>query len=162
LQADVEPPEIGTYDGQIPVLAENGIGMVRRFMDSWSNLQTVLKDIGTTSQTWVTGELFAPTLSQYADKFTCATGIAVNVVPVTNHAYGETVTVAGLLTVGDIADALGASQKGDVVILPDEIFRGPNNAALDGLTADVLAGEIGRPIFLTTYERNEWKALFVA
>jgi putative radical SAM enzyme (TIGR03279 family) len=162
LQADVVPPELGTYDGYIPVLVENGVGMVRRFMDSWSSLQTVLSEIGTKSQTWVTGELFAPTLSQYADRFTRETGIAVNVVPVNNRAYGETVTVAGLLTVRDIADALGSSPKSEVIILPDEIFRGPNNAAIDGLTVEVLAREMGRPIFLTTYERHGWKAQFVA
>ena len=153
------PPEMETYDGQLPVLAENGVGMVRRFMDSWSDLAPLLKNLGKSSQTWVTGTLFAGVLSDYAGRFTRETGISVTVVPVTNHAFGETVTVAGLLTVGDIADALRDVEVGDQIVLPGEVFRGPDDKALDEKTVSDLAREIDRPIALATYENTGWKVV---
>jgi putative radical SAM enzyme (TIGR03279 family) len=157
LQAGVTPPDVETYDGQLPVLAENGVGMVRRFMESFPDLMTALKYIGKKSQTWVTGTLFAQTLAQFADKFTRETGTAVNIVPVTNHAFGETVTVAGLLTVTDIINALRLTTLGDQIVLPDEIFRGSQGKSLDEQTASTLACEVGRSIILASYENKEWK-----
>ncbi len=157
LKAGKTPPEMASYDDQLPLLAENGVGMVRRFMDSYNNLKAELASIGAKSQTWVTGKLFAQVLSRYAEQFSAETGIAVNVVPVINHAFGQTVTVAGLLTVKDIADALRSAALGDIIVLPDEIFRGPDAISLDGHSALMLAREIGRPIVLASYENTEWK-----
>ncbi|MDF1514092.1 MAG: DUF512 domain-containing protein [Anaerolineae bacterium] len=157
LKAEILPPEMEVYDDKISALAENGVGMVRRFIASWSMLAEALKSTGTKSQTWVTGKLFAPTLSQYAQRLTRDTGIVVNVVPVSNHAFGQTVTVAGLLTVGDIVTALRATEVGECIVLPDEIFRGPEGKALDELVAADLMKEIRRPVFVAGYKNAGWE-----
>jgi NifB/MoaA-like Fe-S oxidoreductase len=52
-------------------------------------------------------------------------------VPVVNHAFGETVTVAGLLTVADVLDTLTGVDIGDVLVLPGVMFRGPEGQSLD-------------------------------
>lgn len=161
LKAGVTPPEMASYDDQLPLLAENGVGMVRRFMDSYPNLKTELTGIGTKSQTWVTGMLFAQVLSRYAARFTRETGIAVNVVPVTNHAFGKMVTVAGLLTVNDIADALRSTTLGDTIVLPDEIFRGPDAKALDGQAASVILAATGCRVYLAASKGDSWSLMAV-
>jgi NifB/MoaA-like Fe-S oxidoreductase len=43
---------------------------------------------------------------------------------VPNRTFGETVTVAGLLTVADVIAALRDAPPADVIVLPDEMFRG--------------------------------------
>jgi putative radical SAM enzyme (TIGR03279 family) len=156
LKAGVQPPAIEYYDGQLSVLAENGVGTTRRFMDSWQNLQAALQGIGGKSQTWVTGTLFFNVLSQYAGHFTHETSIPVNVLPVTNQMFGDTVTVAGLLTVSDILETMLTSTLGDAVVLPAEMFRGPHKESLDGQTAQELARKIGCPVYLAHYESKGW------
>lgn len=156
LRAGMSPPGIETYDGQLPVLAENGVGMVRRFMDNTGSLREALKRLEGLSQTWVTGTLFAPVLSAFARTFTLETGIEVNVVPVSNRAFGRTVTVAGLLTVGDMVKALEATALGEILILPDEIFRGPGGTSLDDRLPSEIARFFGRSVVLAGYENDAW------
>jgi NifB/MoaA-like Fe-S oxidoreductase len=71
----------------------------------------------------VTGGSMAPFLRERAPRLSRATGAEVEVVPVVNHFFGETVTVAGLLGGRDILDALGGSEEGDVVVLPAEALN---------------------------------------
>ena len=132
LRAGVQVPPVEAYDALLPELVENGVGMVRLFLDGFAALQETLAQINGAHQTWVTGTLFAPVLRACAVTFTAKTGIDVTVLPVANRAFGETVTVAGLLTVDDIVAALAKTSPGDVIVLPGEIFRGPAGQSLDG------------------------------
>jgi hypothetical protein len=55
-----------------------------------------------------------------------ATGAVVEVIPVTNHFYGELVSVAGLLAGEDIVAAVraaGAPGPDDVILLPGEALN---------------------------------------
>lgn len=132
LRAGVPIPPPDAYDGLLPALVENGVGMVRLFLDGWPATQRRLADLGGPRQTWVTGALFAPTLRAQAAEFAAATGLDVTVVAAPNRTFGETVTVAGLLTVADVIAALRAAPPADVIVLPDEMFRGPEERSLDG------------------------------
>jgi len=132
LRAGVPIPPLEAYDGLLPALVENGVGMVRLFLNGWPETQRRLADLGGPRQTWVTGALFAPTLRAQAAEFAAAPGLEVNVVAVPNRTFGETVTVAGLLTVADVIAALRDAPPADVIVLPDEMFRGPEGCSLDG------------------------------
>jgi putative radical SAM enzyme (TIGR03279 family) len=157
LRAGVPVPPLEAYDGLLPALVENGVGMVRLFMEGWGALQVELARLGGPRQVWVTGTLFAPVLREQARSFTAVTGLAVDVVSVPNRAFGETITVAGLLTVDDIVAALRDHTPGDVVVLPDEIFRGPDGCALDGKSAaDVQAATGGRVVVVAQAE-GSWQ-----
>lgn len=149
LRAGEPAPEAGAYDGPVEAMIENGVGMVRRFLDGWTTLRETLAGLGGDRQTWVTGTLFAPVLADHARDFTRATGIAVDVAPVANRFFGETVTVAGLLTVEDIVTALLPGlpdAPSDVVVVPGEVFRGPEGRSLDGALPEDLARALGRAV----------------
>jgi putative radical SAM enzyme (TIGR03279 family) len=162
LRAGVPVPPKAAYDGQIPALIENGVGMVRQFRDSWDALQATLAPLGGPRQTWVTGMLFAPTLRERAAAFTRATGIAADVVAVPNRAFGETVTVAGLLTASDVLAALRAQGEarplGDVIVLPDEAFRGPQGQSLDEATPQDLQRALDRDVYTLARQGETWTA----
>ncbi|MBN2007602.1 MAG: DUF512 domain-containing protein [Anaerolineae bacterium] len=147
LRAGVPVPPVEAYDGLLPALIENGVGMVRLFLEEWGDLQSRMAAFGGPRQVWVTGTLFAPVLREQALRFTTETGIPVEVVAVPNRAFGETVTVAGLLTVADILDALHsivpANAAPGIVVLPDEIFRGPEGRSLDGQLPGAIAEATG-------------------
>ena len=148
LRAEREPPPLEAYDGLIPALYENGVGMVRTFAEQWPQLRARMAALGGRRQSWVTGTLFAPTLRRYARRFRAETGIEAEVVPVVNHAFGETITVAGLLTVEDVVRALEAHGCGDRVILPETLFRGPDGCDLHGRHPEEIAEAVGRPVHL--------------
>jgi NifB/MoaA-like Fe-S oxidoreductase len=85
----------------------------------------------------VTGTLFAPVLQQ------AVAGLAnVDVVPVTNRFFGETVTVAGLLTGQDLVSQLQERSLGDTLVLSSAMFSGPEGQSLD----EMLPQEIGRAL----------------
>ncbi len=143
LRAGVPVPERTAYDGLLPDLVENGVGMVRTFLDGWPRQAAELAQLGGPRQTWVTGVLFAPVLRDLAASFAGARQLAVEVVAVPNHAFGTTVTVAGLLTVGDILAELRVHPPADVVVLPGEVFRGPGGLSLDDRSPQEVAQALG-------------------
>ncbi|MGC9349469.1 MAG: DUF512 domain-containing protein, partial [Anaerolineae bacterium] len=150
-------PEIEAYDGVLPAMIENGVGMVRRFLDGRESLTAAMLPLGR-RQTWVTGTLFAPVLERYALDLKKETGIRIDIVPVVNRFFGETVTVAGLLTAEDILDTLHGREIGESIVLPGEIFRGPGRRSLDGVTPSTISNQLGCPVWLVTHEAGGWRA----
>ncbi len=149
LRAGVAPPELPAYDGQLPALIENGVGMVRRFLDGTADLQDALAPLGR-HQTWVTGTLFAPQLAAFGRALSRVTGIRADVVPVANRFFGETVTVAGLLTVDDIVNALTGRDVGDALVVPEAVFRGPEGQSLDGVAPETIQTAARCPVYLAS------------
>ncbi|MDY6874670.1 MAG: DUF512 domain-containing protein [Chloroflexota bacterium] len=131
-------PEADHYDGLD--LTENGVGLVRRFLEvgDWrlplpiSNLQSL---------TLVTGTLFAPVLRHVTTEFA-----NVEVVPVVNRFFGQTVTVAGLLTGRDVVAQLRERDLGDVVMLPPAMFGGPEGQSLDEIWPQEVGEALGREV----------------
>ncbi len=157
LRAGVPVPPRKAYDALLPALIENGVGMARLFLDGWKELQADLVRLGGPRQSWVTGMLFAPLLQEQAYAFMAATGLAVDVVAVPNRAFGTTVTVAGLLTVKDVLDALREHAVGDVLVLPGEMFRGPDGCALDGKTVADVAAATAAQVAVAIQTEQGWR-----
>ncbi|MFN3762159.1 MAG: DUF512 domain-containing protein [Anaerolineae bacterium] len=139
-------PPRAAYDGLD--LRENGVGLVRSLLDRWRSVERNLAALGGPGQTWVTGELMAPVLEGLAAKFADRTGIRAEVVPVPNRFFGETVTVAGLLTGRDVVASLQERSRLETVVLPAVMFRGPEGQSLDEMWPDDLARALNRPVFL--------------
>ncbi len=154
-------PPLEAYDGQ--ELHENGLGMVRAFLDDWAGVRD---EIAATAQkpqpraiTLATATLFAPTLQRLAIEFAALTGCTVDVVPMLNRRLGETITVSGLLTAGDVIDQLLAANCGDLVVLPRVMFDHPDTVALDDLSPQDVANRLGRPVALADTLGDVWDAL---
>jgi NifB/MoaA-like Fe-S oxidoreductase len=81
--------------------------------------------------------LFAPLLRSATD---------ADVIPVANHFFGETVTVAGLLTAQDVIAQLQERELGQRVALPPAMFGGPEGRSLDGMLPEDVAQALGRPV----------------
>jgi NifB/MoaA-like Fe-S oxidoreductase len=100
--------------------------------------------------TLVTATLFAPTLQVTADQLATASGLTVNVIPVTNTRLGEGITVAGLLCGSDVIEQLRAreSELGEVLILPRLMFDHPDGISLDDMPPQAIADALRRPVAL--------------
>ncbi|MCI0580020.1 MAG: DUF512 domain-containing protein [Chloroflexi bacterium] len=166
LVAGREVPPLDAYDGL--QLQENGLGMVRNFLDEWARVKQEIKEWQRTqngrpaawpSLTLVTGTLFAPTLRAAAAEFAALTGAQVNVLPIVNQRLGETITVAGLLMAEDVLAQLQTAGTGDLLLLPRVIFDHPAVISLDDLTPQQLANHLGRPVALADLMGDLWDAL---
>jgi len=75
------------------------------------------------------------------------TGMDAQVAAVGNHFFGETVTVSGLLTGGDVIEALHGRELGEQLWLPRTMFDDAGEVTLDDLRlADIgeaLGVEVG-------------------
>jgi len=135
-------PPASAYDGLD--LTENGVGLVRRFLDAGFDVP----DLVGRPATYVTGALFAPLL-----KAALAGQPGADVLAVQNRFFGDTVTVAGLLTGGDVIEQLSAPQPHrpalrQVVVLPAAMFGGPDGQSLDGMWPADVSEALGRPVLL--------------
>lgn len=166
LVAEREPPPKEYYDGL--QLQENGLGMVRRFLDDWDMVQreirAALEGKGQTGAgpqhtvTLVTGSLFGPTLRRVASDFSVLTGLDVRVQIITNERLGDSITVAGLLMAQDIIGQLVEVGYGDLVILPRVVFDHPDTISLDDQTPAAVARALNCRVALADLMGDVWDA----
>ena len=131
-------------------LEENGLGMVRGFLDDWRRARRQISNIKfqISKATLATGELFAPVLRKAAEEFTSLSGVKLDVIPIRNERLGETITVSGLLMGADVIAQLQARDLGELVVLPRIMFDHPTGVALDDVSVSDIAGALGRPVVL--------------
>jgi NifB/MoaA-like Fe-S oxidoreductase len=89
----------------------------------------------------VTGTLFAPVLRTVTSGW-----VGVEVVAIANRFFGETVTVAGLLTGTDVVSGLEGVTLGERVVLPPAMFGGPAGQTIDEMVPDQIARALGRSV----------------
>ncbi|KGM96091.1 Fe-S oxidoreductase [Clostridium novyi A str. 4552] len=103
---------------------EDGVGMIRNFRDNIQNsLHNVNKNINC-SFTMVTGTSAYNEIKSAADKIMEQnSNIKIDVKKIINNFFGETITVAGLLTGQDIIEQLSQSEIGKYIIMSDNMFK---------------------------------------
>jgi len=136
-------PPAEEYEG-FPQL-ENGVGLVRTFLDEWEEAKSRLRRVKTTvaRATLVCGLLIAPLWRRVAAEMEELTGTAIRVMPVANEFFGPGVTVSGLLTGRDVVKALRELDLGDVVFLPRAMFDDQGKHTLDDLSLGELKERLG-------------------
>ena len=66
-----------------------------------------------------------------------------NQVPIRNDFFGESVTVAGLLTGQDVAAQLADKPLGDDLLFPAVMLRADGDVFLDDMTPEQLSAQLG-------------------
>lgn len=133
-----ELPGEERYDGYLQL--ENGVGMLRllleEFEDAMANLPAA-DDLNVQSEelSLVTGKLAYPYIRQMAQtimqRFPMLT---IHVYAITNHFFGERITVSGLLTGQDMIAQLKGQPLGERVLLPQNVLRSGEDYFLDDIT----------------------------
>ncbi|MCX6346196.1 MAG: DUF512 domain-containing protein [Armatimonadetes bacterium] len=127
---------------------ENGVGLVGQFKESANRVTRILptKLSRSVKITVVTGLLSASLLREWAASLNCE-NLTVRVQPITNHLFGEMVTVTGLIAGRDIIDQLRGQDLGDAVIVPSVAVR--DGAFLDDVTPQEVERELGCRVIVT-------------
>lgn len=145
LLAGKEIPAAKEYEG-FPQL-ENGVGLVRQFLDAWKRVERRLPARSAPCRALLlTGTMAVPILQSVVDRLNAVEGLDVTLLPVKNVFFGDTVTVAGLLTGQDIcaacAGAFQAGKRPDLIIIPAAALK-ERKLFLDGMTIAEVVRRLG-------------------
>jgi putative radical SAM enzyme (TIGR03279 family) len=132
---------------------EDGIGMARAFRNSFDSLVSRLAKNNMDQRarkeldgTILTGEIFAPVLGPMIEKLNKRFGTRFHVISVENRYFGGDVSVAGLLTGGDL---LAAKDKvrGSFVIIPKVTIKPDEEIFLDGMKLSHFREQFDVPVY---------------
>lgn len=151
LKAQRKMPNAGYYSG-FPQL-ENGVGLWALLKDE---VLTLLSESKTTyeivDQTAVsatrqisiaTGEAAYPLIVELIDEITKKWhNLRVNIVKIKNNFFGDKITVAGLLTGGDLSEQLQGHVMGDELLIPCVALRREGDLFLDNVTLKELSEKL--------------------
>jgi putative radical SAM enzyme (TIGR03279 family) len=138
-----------THYGEYPQI-EDGVGMVRSFVNEFGRLTKRIERDGNgslqnKSGTILTGTLFAPVLRRLVNKFNDRFGSRLIVEPVENGYFGGDVSVAGLLTGRDLLSAR-ERVKGEFVLIPRQMLKSDDEIMLDGMRLGEVAESLRLPV----------------
>ncbi len=128
---------------------ENGVGMLTSLASEFNfeldYLEDWLADFHAPRKvSLVTGAAAYEHLSMLCKKLESAMdGLQITVHRVINHFFGETVTVAGLLTAADVIEQLRGKELGDELLFPAVMLRADEDVFLDDLTPGELSAALG-------------------
>lgn len=150
VQSGIPLPPARAYEGF--TVAEDGIGLVRRFEDGWARAiaRSPARLARPRRVTVVTGEMFAPRMRALLERLR-VDGLTVSCVAVANELFGRGIGVAGLLTGRDIQIQLGQARPpgrplGDAVLVPAVALRDGAGVFLDDLTPADVAAALETPV----------------
>lgn len=147
LKAGIELPDEEYYDGY-PQL-DNGVGLIRCMeMEFELRLQELIEDGFRLEKkrriTSVTGTAAYDFISRMAKKLEDNfEGLEFKVYKCENEFFGHSVTVAGLLTGGDVYERLKEEDLGEELLIPSVMLRHEGDLFLDNMHVDELSQKLG-------------------
>lgn len=131
IKAEKNFPPLNIYD-DLPQI-ENGVGMVPLFMHRAMKLQIPSLKVKKRFITF-TGTSFYPYLARFIERLK-KRNIPIDVYPLKNNLFGETITVTGLLTGEDITKGLAPyTEPEDILLIPEVTMKDSEDRFIDDLT----------------------------
>ena len=147
LQGELPLPEDAFYEAYTQL--ENGVGMLRLLEVELNGAALgAPQNIPVAPFSIATGVAAAPFLREIIDRAAakCHTKLDYQIYPIVNHFFGETITVAGLLTGQDLLAQLRGKDLGTRVLLPQNTLRHGETVFLDDMTLEELSQGLGVPV----------------
>ena len=129
---------------------DNGVGMLTLLSREFGRALDLMEQSElerTRPFSIATGVSAAPFLAKLVGQAQekCGT-IAGQVYPIVNHFFGETITVAGLVTGRDLIDQLRGKKLGERLLIPASMLRSGENVFLDDVTTADVERALGVPV----------------
>lgn len=149
-------PDYDDYEGFIQL--ENGVGLMKKFefeLDQALTQELSLSNIPST--TIFTGtsayEFMKEMVGKINNKYP---SLDVEVIKVMNDFFGHTITVAGLLTAGDIINKSKDHVLKEHVLIPEVMLRTGEPIFLDDVTLTEFEKRLGKPVYVTKVEGQDF------
>lgn len=150
LKAGYPIPDAEYYEDYPQI--ENGVGMLRSYADEFECAMEDLDAIDDGSRdvrrvTVATGVAAYPMLAEFsAHLMRRLPHVRIKVRKIINRFFGESITVAGLLTGKDILEQLSVEELGDELLIPQAALRHGEDVFLCGMTTAELSEKLGVPV----------------
>ncbi len=144
IKAGIPLPTADFYDGYPQI--ENGVGMITSMGDEFADELDFIEDYDLEKERNIsiaTGEAaynFISSIAQTLCKY--AKNTKINVYKITNDFFGENITVAGLITGGDLIAQLKDKELGDTLYIPSVMLRYENDLFLDDVSIETAEKEL--------------------
>ena len=126
---------------------ENGIGMLRLLETEFKSALRLSDDPGPQRCSIATGLAAAPYLQELMERAkTQYPELEVRVYPIVNDYFGHQITVAGLITGGDLIRQLEGKDLGDRLLISQNMLRRQERDFLDDVTLEQAEEALGVPI----------------
>ena len=129
---------------------DNGVGMLTLLSAEFGRALELMDEeemAGAVPFSIATGVSAAPFLTKLIDRAREKCGkIEGAVYPVRNEFFGETITVAGLVTGGDLIAQLRGKNLGQRLLIPNNMLRHGERVFLDDVSLDDVERELGVPV----------------
>lgn len=147
LKAERPLPPAEYYEGYPQI--ENGVGMLRSFLDEFAMAAEDVRELGsklakprcvtvaTGAAAYGSFKNMAVTLEKLCPE------IRINVVKIINNFFGPSVTVSGLLTGKDMAEQLSGRELGEELFISSNCLRHGEDVFLCGMTLAELSSALG-------------------
>lgn len=135
------------YYGDFPQL-ENGVGMWSLLRDEFYRALDECDTAETDREiSLVTGSAAYPLMTELCSSAEKKIkGLTVHVYECINRLFGESITVSGLITGGDILHTLEGKETGTELIIPPNCLRSEGDMFLDNMTTGELAAKLGAEV----------------
>ena len=156
IKAGISLPEESFYEGYAQI--ENGVGMITSMKTEFDIAAEAAEGDrsydGKRTVSIATGYAAYEFIKSLSEKVVeLSEALTVNVYRIKNNFFGESITVAGLLTGKDIYEQLlphaEAGELGDKLLLPRVMLRAEGDLFLDGMTPTELSEKLGVRIEFT-------------
>ncbi|NVO00775.1 MAG: DUF512 domain-containing protein [Geobacteraceae bacterium] len=141
IKGEKEFPPLQDY-GDLPQI-ENGVGMIPLFQEESAEVIASSEPLSLPLITVVTGHSPSRFIAGFIEKLSISTGLAINLVPVKNLFFGESVTVTGLLTGSDLLEGLKNLEPGSLLLIPDVMIKEGEGLFLDEMSIEDVSRELG-------------------
>ena len=146
VKADYPIPKPEVYEGYLQI--ENGVGLLASLKDEFEQAKANFKKTDY-KKTVATGVSAAPFIRGLVESVTDN----VEVVAIKNNFLGETITVAGLITAGDLIEQLRGKDLGKVLLIP-RVMLNHDMIFLDDKTIEDVEKELN--VKVITVENDGW------
>ncbi|NLZ49124.1 MAG: DUF512 domain-containing protein [Clostridiales bacterium] len=131
---------------------EDGVGMIRFLRNAIEENLPALRDDISGHFTFITGVLAFEEIKSTAELIMKKNNkLVIDVKKVLNKHFGETITVAGLLTGKDIISQVKGNLGPGKIIIPVNMLRSGEEVFLDDITLDEMKKELDRDIIVCEY-----------
>lgn len=148
VKAGIPVPADEAYEGYHQI--ENGVGLIRSLIDEFMDAMEKYAPAKPQSVSLITGEAAYDTLLMLSkaakNKYEY---LDIIVHKIKNNFFGEQITVAGLLTGGDIVKQLQGVGMGGKVIIPETMLKSGTDLFLDDTTVSGVGRGIRREIIVS-------------
>jgi len=141
-------PEGAFYDDYAQI--ENGVGMIPSMRDEFDCRMEDLTDAERAvcrEVSAATGYAAYPFLSSLCERLMREVpGLRVHLYPIENRFFGRNITVAGLVTGGDLTEQLRGKPLGETLCIPSVMLRHEGDLFLDNVSVDTAGETLGVPL----------------